>query len=147
MVLKVKTPCIGVCSTGIGDSVCRGCKRFSHEVVNWNAYTEAQRLSVSLRLDALLRQVLEARVEIFDSGRLYQQLIHQRLRFHPEQSVYSWLFEVIKVGSGQIRNLEDFGASLLPGYADKSLSEFKKMVDDDFYVLSCIHYERYFAKV
>ncbi|MEC7008614.1 MAG: DUF1289 domain-containing protein, partial [Pseudomonadota bacterium] len=32
----IKTPCIGVCSTGIGDSVCRGCKRFSHEVIHWN---------------------------------------------------------------------------------------------------------------
>ncbi|HMW48455.1 MAG TPA: DUF1289 domain-containing protein, partial [Cellvibrionaceae bacterium] len=24
---QVRTPCIGVCSTGIGDVVCRGCKR------------------------------------------------------------------------------------------------------------------------
>ena len=39
----VKTPCIGVCSTGIGDSVCRGCKRFSHEVIDWNSYSQEQK--------------------------------------------------------------------------------------------------------
>ncbi|MDC1160500.1 DUF1289 domain-containing protein, partial [Luminiphilus sp.] len=25
----IRTPCIGVCSTGVGDVVCRGCKRFA----------------------------------------------------------------------------------------------------------------------
>lgn len=147
MVKKVKTPCIGVCSTGIGDCVCRGCKRYTHEVVNWNAYNESQRVSISLRLDALLRQVLESRVEIFDEALLRQQLSHQKVRYHEEQSPYSWLFEVIKVGAGQIRTLEDFGARLQPEYAHMNLPDFKKMVDEDFFVLSTVHYERYFAKV
>lgn len=147
MVNKVKTPCIGVCSTGIGDSVCRGCKRYTHEVVDWNAYTEAQRVSISLRLDALIRQVLEARVEIFDEPLLRQQLRMQKVRHHQEQSPYAWFFEILKVGAGQIRNLEDFGVRLLPEYAQMSLPAFKTMVDEDFFVLSQVHYERYFSKV
>lgn len=147
MVNKVKTPCIGVCSTGIGDSVCRGCKRYTHEVVDWNAYTEAQRVSISLRLDALIRQVLEARVEIFDEPLLRQQLQMQNVRHHPEQSPFAWLFEILKVGAGQIRNLEAFGARLLPEYAHMTLPEFKALVDEDFFVLSQVHYERYFSKV
>ncbi|MCF8976542.1 DUF1289 domain-containing protein, partial [Pseudomonas edaphica] len=28
----IKTPCVGLCSTVYGDLVCRGCKRFHHEV-------------------------------------------------------------------------------------------------------------------
>ena len=51
---RVKTPCIGVCSTGIGDSVCRGCKRFSHEVIQWNGYTEEQKRIVDQRLSDFL---------------------------------------------------------------------------------------------
>jgi hypothetical protein len=33
----IKTPCVGLCSTVYGDLVCRGCKRFHHEVINWIA--------------------------------------------------------------------------------------------------------------
>lgn len=34
----IKTPCVGLCSTVYGDLVCRGCKRFHHEVIHWNGY-------------------------------------------------------------------------------------------------------------
>lgn len=147
MVGKVKTPCIGVCSTGIGDNVCRGCKRYTHEVAGWNGYGESERVSISRRLDALLRQVLEDRLEVFDEPLLRQQLAAHKVRHHAEQSPYAWIFEVIKVGAGQIKSLEGFGARLLPGYAHMPLPQFKKMVDEDFFVLSSVHYDRYFPAI
>ena len=33
---KASTPCLGICSTTYGDDVCKGCKRFVHEVISWN---------------------------------------------------------------------------------------------------------------
>jgi hypothetical protein len=147
MVTPVKTPCIGVCSTGIGDNVCRGCKRYSHEVVHWNGYTPKQKVSILLRLDTLLRQVLESRIDIFDEALLREQLRVQRVRHHAEQSPYAWIFEVLKVGAGTLPSLELFGARLTAEYRHMSLPEFKKMVDDDFFVLSNVHFERYFPKV
>ena len=33
MVNRTRTPCVGICSTTYGDDVCRGCKRFSFEVI------------------------------------------------------------------------------------------------------------------
>ena len=50
----IRTPCIGVCSTGIGDAVCRGCKRFAHEVIDWNGYSQAQKQAIDARLDRFL---------------------------------------------------------------------------------------------
>lgn len=47
------SPCIGVCSTTYGDLVCRGCNRFAHEVVQWNAYDEDQRDVIWQRLHEL----------------------------------------------------------------------------------------------
>ena len=52
------TPCAGRCSTVFGDLVCRGCRRFNHEVIHWNTYTAEQRLMVWKRLDAQLDQIL-----------------------------------------------------------------------------------------
>ncbi|MEK9650221.1 MAG: DUF1289 domain-containing protein, partial [Gammaproteobacteria bacterium] len=44
------TPCLGICSTTYGDDVCRGCKRFVHEVINWTSYTEDEKVNVNSRL-------------------------------------------------------------------------------------------------
>jgi len=39
---RPKTPCVGLCSTVFGDTVCRGCMRFVHEVIDWNKYNPEQ---------------------------------------------------------------------------------------------------------
>lgn len=59
MQLKKRTPCVGICSTTYGDLVCRGCKRFAHEIVQWNGYDEAQQDAVRERLQRLRDEVLE----------------------------------------------------------------------------------------
>lgn len=61
------SPCIGICSTTYGDLVCRGCKRFAHEVVGWNGYAEPQRAAILQRLaelrdGALQRQITRAQL-------------------------------------------------------------------------------------
>lgn len=48
-----RTPCVGVCSTTYGDLVCRGCKRFAHEIVDWNSYSDSQRAEITDRLESL----------------------------------------------------------------------------------------------
>lgn len=44
--MLVKTPCIGMCSCSLGDSVCRGCGRTAVEVRDWNSYTELKKKQV-----------------------------------------------------------------------------------------------------
>ena len=48
--MNIWTPCIGRCSTTYGDDVCRGCKRYWYEVVNWNRMTKEQKLIIKERL-------------------------------------------------------------------------------------------------
>ena len=52
------TPCAGRCSTVFGDHVCRGCRRFNHEVIQWNSYSESEQFAVWKRLDVQLDQIL-----------------------------------------------------------------------------------------
>ena len=65
-----RTPCIGICSTTYGDLVCRGCKRFAHEIVGWNSYDDRQRELVWQRLHRLLAQSVQASLRIVDQERL-----------------------------------------------------------------------------
>jgi predicted Fe-S protein YdhL (DUF1289 family) len=143
----VKTPCIGICSTGIGDSVCRGCKRFAHEVIDWNAYTNEQRFIIAQRLEGFLSQIVQNKIEILDEKLLLTQIEHQQIQFKREQNPYCWVFDLLRAGASQIQDLAVYGLALQPGWKGESLSYIRDSIDKDFYALSCAHYERYISPV
>jgi predicted Fe-S protein YdhL (DUF1289 family) len=139
----VKTPCIGVCSTGIGDSVCRGCKRFSHEVIDWNSYSQAQKQAVDGRLSDFLSQVVSNKLRVSDRALLKWQLEVQKIRFVEHHDEYCWVFSLLKEGAGQIVNTVDYGFEVDLRYRQTPLLGLREMIDQEFYVLSEAHYERY----
>lgn len=145
LVAAVKTPCIGVCSTGIGDVVCRGCKRFAHEVIDWNGYTEEQRELVVDRLDGFLQQIVGNIIEIFDEQSLLEQMEFQQIRFNKQLSSSRWVYELLRNGASQIQDPEAFGFRLKEKWQRYSLDQIKQFLEQDFYTLSCAHYERYMS--
>ncbi|MCF7202328.1 DUF1289 domain-containing protein [Pseudomonas oligotrophica] len=142
---RIKTPCVGLCSTVYGDLVCRGCKRFHHEVVNWNAYSAEEKRAVWLRLEVLLAQVVAAKLEVFDEQLLRSQLEARQIRFVAEQSVYCWAYQLIARGARLIQQLEAYGIGLLPEFRDWPLPQLRDAIDREFFLLSEAHYERYIA--
>jgi len=139
----VKTPCIGVCSTGIGDSVCRGCKRFSHEVIDWNSYTEPQKRAVDERLSGFLSQCVSNKLKVSDPALLKWQLEVQKIRFDERHDEYCWVFSLLKAGAGQIASTVDYGFEVDLRYRDMPLLQLREAIDQEFYILSEAHYERY----
>lgn len=139
----VRTPCVGICSTGIGDTVCRGCKRFSHEVIDWNAYSHEQRLIIAQRLEGFLTQVVQNFVEVIDEKILLEQIKHQQIQFKKEQNPYCWVFDLLRAGASQIPDLSVYGLVLLSPWRYTSLSDIRDNIDRDFYALSCAYYDRY----
>jgi hypothetical protein len=139
----VKTPCIGVCSTGIGDSVCRGCKRFSHEVIDWNSYTKAQKQAVDSRLSGFLSQCVSNKLRVLDPALLKWQLEVQQIRYVERHDEYCWVFSLLKAGAGQINDPREFGFEVDLRYRALSLRALREQIDQEFYILSEAHYERY----
>lgn len=142
---RIKTPCVGLCSTVYGDTVCRGCKRFHHEIINWNLYSDEEKRAVWRRLEQLLVQVVEAKLEVFDPALLRGQLEQRQIRFVPEQSVYCWAYQLITRGSRVINRLEAYGLVLMPEFRDWPLPDLREAIDREFFLLSEAHYERYIA--
>lgn len=142
---SIKTPCVGLCSTVYGDLVCRGCKRFHHEVIHWNGYSEEEKRAVWLRLELLLVQVMEAKLEIFDTARLRLQLEQRAIRFLPAQSPYCWAYQLIARGARVIRDIEAYGMVLMPEFRDWELPRLRDAIDREFFLLSEAHYQRYMA--
>ena len=147
LIARIPTPCIGVCSTGIGDAVCRGCKRYAHEVIHWNAYSDEQKRAIDRRLDQLLSQIVSAKLRIVDRDLLQQRLTAQQIRYSAHRSPPVWVFELLRAGANQIHDPRDFGFAVEPGYRTLPLAELREQIDREFFLLSEAHYERYIAAV
>ena len=139
----VKTPCIGVCSTGIGDTVCRGCKRFSHEVINWNSYSEEQKCIVDRRLSDFLSQCVSNKLKIVDVALLQWQLQVQQISYSKLHDEFCWVYSLIKAGGSQISDPAGYGFQLVESYAGVALLSLREMIDEEFFALSQGHYDRY----
>lgn len=144
LITRVPTPCVGVCSTGIGDVVCRGCKRFAHEVIHWNGYSDEQKRIIDARLDAFLTQVVATKVRIFDAALLEQQLRAQQIRFSGHKDPHVWVFQLLRAGASQISSPQMFGFALQPAFVGVALADLREQIDREFFVLSEAHYQRYF---
>ncbi len=140
---RVLTPCIGVCSTGIGDDVCRGCKRFCHEVIHWNSYSEEQKRLIDQRLDSFLQQVMSDKLIIDNAELLEWQLQVQRVRYAATKDPYIWLFQLLKAGAGQIQEPRKYGFTIRRQWQSLPLLALRERIDQEFYHLSEAHYQRY----
>jgi predicted Fe-S protein YdhL (DUF1289 family) len=144
MVNRTRTPCVGICSTTYGDDVCRGCKRFSFEVINWNSFNSEERESVWKRLEKLKSQIMASRLKVFDSKKLEKSIKHFQLKIKDDLNDLSKAFEVIKQVSESFNNLDEFGVDVFE--KNKSLTSLKEEIENELYTLSKAHYEKYFIE-
>ena len=143
MTRSVKTPCIGVCSTVFGDEVCRGCKRFQNEVIDWNGYQDSQKIAVLTRLESLKTQIMESKISIVNKEVLQNQLDTLDIKYVIDDSPFCWVFDLLRQASQSIDSLQDFGIVLQDG-VENNLFELKKIIESELFSLSEAHFQRYF---
>ena len=141
---RTRTPCIGICSTTYGDEVCRGCKRFSYEIINWNSFSPEEKEAIWKRLEKLKTQIMSSRVNIFDSELMNEGIKKYRLRVKDDLNDSSKAFEIIKQVSESFEDLMDFGIELFN--REKSLKDLKDDIEIELYTLSKAHYSKYFLE-
>jgi hypothetical protein len=149
-----RTPCVGICSTTYGDLICRGCKRFAHEIVSWNGYTVQQQGRVWQRLEQLRDGCVEANLTIFDESRLRDygagpavppdgNLLPEGSQTLPGRgSLLSVAYESLRHAPADV-SLEMLGIRAVdPTRAARS--SLREAIDQEFYRRSVAHYERSF---
>ena len=129
----------------MGDDVCRGCHRFAHEVVNWNAYPQEQRRTVFERLDSLLIQILENKIQLVDIKQLSTQLSLAKISFREQSDPLCWVYALLKKTGGGGLEPKDWGFCLLPAFTSTPLPRFYAELEDELYHLSQAHFQRYIA--
>ena len=138
---RASTPCLGICSTTYGDNVCKGCKRFVHEVISWNKYTTKERELINLRLESFKVKILADRFTVHDPALLASQLENNGIIFNQSLDPLTWIFDLLRATGSQQIDLNDFGVSLK---TDARLSDLRQMITKEFLELSESHYDRYF---
>ena len=138
------TPCIGICSTVYGDLVCRGCKRFAHEVIHWNGYSQEQKLIIDQRLEQFLAQIVATKLRVNNPDLLQWHLDVQQITYPRHKSPYIWAYELLRAGASQLDHLPDYGLELDAEFRDVDLTSLRQIIDREFFILSDAHYQRYF---
>ncbi|CAM3407285.1 DUF1289 domain-containing protein [Halomonas lysinitropha] len=106
---RITSPCVGLCSTTLGDPVCRGCQRVDSEIRDWPALSGEQRRSRMAELDRMRAEVAGRFLEIVDAASLEAQLRRHRIRFRDEQPPLSRAVELLRVGRDRIHDLSCYG--------------------------------------
>lgn len=133
-----RTPCVGICSTTYGDLVCRGCKRFAHEIVQWNAYDETQKSAIWDRLNALRDEVVLQQISIVDDEHFTEVCISAQLHsLTGAQLIYAAVTHLVVQGS-----LDVISAGLCAvGDGPQDAMSVMQRLDAEIYARSRAHYE------
>jgi uncharacterized protein len=139
-----RTPCVGICTTTYGDLVCRGCKRFAHEIVQWNAFEDDQRSAVWRRLLTLRAGAVMAVLEIRDEALL--RAAARRLGLDAaDQDPYNVLYETLRrlQWRESVPGLDTLGVQARPGQEGAAgIDAWLAHIDQEYWERSVADYER-----
>ena len=138
-----QTPCIGICSTTYGDLICRGCKRFAHEVTGWNGYADAQRVAVWRRLSDLRDAAVAEFLRIEDEMVLLEAAAALRIAPAPDWTGLSAAYEILRRTRGA-PDLASLGLTRSRFAAEIAPQELFGAIDREFYARATAAYERNF---
>tara|TARA_Y100000992_G_scaffold157346_1_gene105231 strand:+ start:52 stop:501 length:450 start_codon:yes stop_codon:yes gene_type:complete len=143
---RSSTPCIGICSTTFGDDVCKGCKRFSHEITNWGKFSTDERAVVNSRLEQFKITILEEKFIISDNNLFESKMNEFSINFNSSLDPVTWVFDLLRASSNEDLNLSDFGIEILPKFSNLSLLELRDLINQEMLQLSEAHYYKFFNR-
>jgi hypothetical protein len=142
-----RTPCIGICSTTYGDLVCRGCKRFAHEIVQWNGFDQDQRGVVWRRLLTLRAGAVRSVLEIHDEVRLRDGARRSGVAASDQLDAENLLYELLRRLQWRepAAGFDQLGVTLVADldiHLEPTPQSLLSLIDAEFYRRSLAQYER-----
>ena len=137
------TPCLGICSTTYGDDVCKGCKRFVHEIIGWPKFSQDERALVNDRLEKFKILILKDRFKIADQDLLQIKLRENAINYNNSMDPLTWIFDLLRAAGSQSLDLKQFGITSLMSYDSSTIKD----INQELLELSEAHHERYFQQI
>ena len=136
-----RTPCRNVCSTTYGDVVCRGCKRFSHEINQWNRLSEARQERIWKRLASIYDESISACVRVSDVQLFNSQ--SQEILDDSQPSMASAIYELLQRADASVSEL-----GLTPVDASDRISAMQlfEEIEEEIYQRSLAYFQYSFKQ-
>ncbi len=141
--IPITTPCIGICSTVFGDTVCRGCKRYDNEIINWNSYLDNEKRAIDDRLQQHLLQILNDKFSVINSDSFEKHLINNNVRYMKNRSSLCWVSDLLRTSVIEEAEFQDFSIEVNESYKHLTISALRDLIDEELLSLSQAHYDRY----
>ncbi|MCU4413530.1 DUF1289 domain-containing protein [Acinetobacter sp. WU_MDCI_Axc73] len=122
------TPCAGRCSTTFGDNVCRGCRRFNHEIIRWNTFTSEQQLTIWKRLDSQLDQILIPMLPHANLSIVMHFLESKRIRLLEHASAGRKLYHALKLCEKNKNLADESGLAITSDQVKPLWLEFERRI-------------------
>jgi len=142
---KRATPCVGICSTTYGDLVCRGCKRFAHEIVEWNSFAPSQQAVIWARLQELRDGAVDQCLRVCDPHALQAHAERTEVAGWEVLGTRALAYEVLRRSSLPLTRLPELGLEAIAAVSpDGWTVDLLRQIDGEFYLRSLAHYEHNF---
>lgn len=142
---KTGTPCIGICSTVLGDDICRGCKRFAHEIIAWNSYSAEQKSLVNCRIEHFLGNIIQGKLVVEDPERLETALGRLQVATGAYESAELRAFCLIRHADFEPSQAAGCGLRFVQTGINNAddVRRLCAIIDHEVFVLAQAHYDRY----
>ncbi|GHE22755.1 DUF1289 domain-containing protein [Halomonas urumqiensis] len=127
----IVSPCVGLCSTTLGDRTCRGCQRADSEIHDWPGLSHDERRARLVALDSLREAVAGRYLQLLDSDAFDAQMRRHRIRSRSDQPGLSKAVELLRVGRDRIRDLRCYGLAPLGEARHLSVAELHDRIAAD----------------
>lgn len=119
--IESTSPCIGICSVTVGDSVCRGCFRTLDDIACWSQLDTngmAERLG---RRQTVMAQTFSVYFKLLDETALQAQwLRHIATPPEPKFPEEAWM-QLLQKGSHRMQRTEAYGVQIRDAHTDQPI--------------------------
>lgn len=137
---RTPTPCVGICSTTFGDLVCRGCRRYLHEIIDWNRYSEQEKRLILQRLDFLHEQILSQYFVIDNSAQLEPYLLSLKTNYRSDSSSWTKLYILLR-SKAILPPWNELGVRQISSLTLET-KELREKINQSLYTLALAYYEK-----
>ena len=115
------SPCIGICSVTVGDTVCRGCFRTLDDIACWSQLDEHSLATRLTRRQLVMQQTFTEFFELKDQSALHAQWAkHIATPPQPQFAEEAWM-HLLQKGAHRMHRTEAYGILVRPLYQGQSI--------------------------
>ena len=122
--------------------MCKGCKRFYNEIIDWNGWDDTQKKAVYQRLESLMADAMADKLQINQPDLLEAALQIHGIHYRHFTSPCWWLFLLWIKKPEALDNWKNVGVTIAKPYQSLPPTALLNQIDDTVNIASQILFDK-----